>query len=521
MNTRRLYVVLVFMSLALTGIVAIQVSLLQRALSVQESRFRWEVREALQEVASNVQARQMQAVIIRRKEEIRVVEKQERPVLGFLSDDSLIKAETIQINATARVNAEVDSLFVGELANPSVIWMSGPTAGMPEERQIRIQLEGDPDYVQVMTSTLRELETMTARDFPPPDTQELAGLIDGSFEEKGIGLAYQCKVQLTDQPVQQLEGEVAHQVLLSPGSGPGPQWRLLVRFPDESLFLLRSVWREALGSLLFSAIILMGFAFTVKTIFRQKRLSEMKNDFINNMTHELKTPLATIGLASEALLHQTQGPGESRLHQYADIIRQENKRMFRQVERVLEAARFDKQGVQPHWEPLSVHSLLTDAAGQMQAQVDWRNGVLTVHPEGGNLIIQGDRAQLTQALVNLLDNAIKYSHEAPEIDIRVETVQNGVELSVMDRGMGFARKEAERLFDRFYRIPTGNLHDVKGFGLGLSYVKEVVQAHGGWVKASPRAGGGAVFHMWLPLASTSDTSGREPRARIAPEAGNA
>jgi len=248
------------------------------------------------------------------------------------------------------------------------------------------------------------------------------------------------------------------------------------------------------------ALILVFFGFAINVILRQKRLSEVKTDFINNMTHELKTPISTIGLSSELLLRGDFTEDPERLKRYAEIIYKENKRLENQVERVLNVAKLDKEKLVLKKEKLSLHELILDAKESFDINQTDAGGKIILELHATDDVLTVDPVHVTNVIYNLLDNAVKYCEETPEITIRTANSDNGLQLSIQDNGIGMRREDHKMIFDKFYRVPTGNLHNVKGFGLGLYYVKLIVEEHGGKIQLKSAPGKGSTFHLWFPMS---------------------
>ena len=274
---------------------------------------------------------------------------------------------------------------------------------------------------------------------------------------------------------------------------------LMIYFPNKSEYVWGSVWRNLLAALLFTAIIMFCFGYTINVIFEQKKLSEMKGDFINNMTHEFKTPIATISLAADSITNPSILGSPNKVKRFADIIRQENRRMNSQVEKVLQMARIDKRDFDLKLTPLNMHQVIEGAVANFTLQVEKRDGKLEMDLQASTPTIEGDLTHVTNIIHNLMDNANKYSPEKPEITLRTRNVRNGVEVTVEDKGMGMNREALKNIFDKFYRVHTGDLHDVKGFGLGLSYVKAIMTAHKGQIDVKSTLGKGSKFILFFPF----------------------
>ncbi len=274
---------------------------------------------------------------------------------------------------------------------------------------------------------------------------------------------------------------------------------LKVFFPGQRSWLWAKVVPSLLSSLLFTSLILMCFAYTVFIIFRQKKVSEMKTDFINNMTHEFKTPIATISLATDSITNNTVIKSEDKIKRFVGIIKQENKRMLNQVEKVLQMARIDKEEFELKYTDVNINDVVSQAAINSRLKIQKREGKLTEELKASSPIIKADVTHISNIIHNLLDNAEKYSNEQPKINIRTNSNSKGVIVEIKDNGIGMSKESLKHIFDKFYRVHTGNRHDVKGFGLGLSYVKALVEAHKGDIKVSSELGKGTLFTIFFPF----------------------
>ncbi len=274
---------------------------------------------------------------------------------------------------------------------------------------------------------------------------------------------------------------------------------LLIYFPREKQFLLTELWGMLLISIILIIVIVYSFTYTIATIFRQKRLSEMKNDFINNMTHEFKTPISTISLACEALSDKDlRGSGEM-LDSYLSMIQEENKRLAGLAEKILQTAVIDKGQLKMNKEMIDLHEIIIDVIKNLRIQVEIKDGEIKRRFKATRSKIEGDKLHVTNLVYNLLDNANKYSPRKPLIRLTTENVNNGIVLIIEDNGIGISKNEQKKIFDKLYRVPTGNIHGVRGFGLGLSYVKAIVDEHHGKISVESEANRGSKFRVFLPF----------------------
>lgn len=246
------------------------------------------------------------------------------------------------------------------------------------------------------------------------------------------------------------------------------------------------------------ALVLLFFGFTVMVILKQKKLSEVKTDFINNMTHELKTPISTIGLSSEMILRSSPGERE-KVEKYASIIFKENKRLEKQVERVLNVAKLDKNKITLSKEELNVNELLDEVKDNFDFSQNGKGLTITLHKNAEVESIHVDPVHFSNVVYNLIDNAIKYCDKDPEIEITTRTDKRYFFIEFEDNGIGMKREDLKMIFDKFYRVPTGNLHDVKGFGLGLYYVKLIIEEHKGTIQVKSTLAKGTTFSVRIPL----------------------
>jgi two-component system phosphate regulon sensor histidine kinase PhoR len=245
-------------------------------------------------------------------------------------------------------------------------------------------------------------------------------------------------------------------------------------------------------------VVLIFFGFTVNVIMRQKRLSEVKTDFINNMTHELKTPISTIGLSAEMIMRSNIDDQE-KLQQYAGIIFKENKRLEHQVERVLNVAKMNKDSLSLKKESFDMHELLGEVKDNFEFNQMEKGGDIELQLDATQFEINVDPVHLSNVVYNLMDNAVKYCEETPHIQIKTSSDKRWFVLEIIDNGIGIKREDIKMIFDKFYRVPTGNRHDVKGFGLGLYYVKLIIEEHEGQINVKSTVGKGTTFTVRLPL----------------------
>lgn len=272
-----------------------------------------------------------------------------------------------------------------------------------------------------------------------------------------------------------------------------------VVFPNKSAFILKQLDFWMYSSFVILLIVIF-FSYTISAMLKQKRLAEIKTDFVNNMTHELKTPISTIGLSADAIANPSIISNPERLAQYVAIIRNENSRLKSQVERVLQIAALTPNKVNLKDELLDIHLIINNALATFRMQVSELEGSIDVNLRAGNPFMKGDLVHITNVIYNLLDNAIKYTQATPHIEISTHNQGDDLIISVKDNGIGISKANQKMIFEKFYRVPTGNLHSVRGFGLGLYYVKTIVKAHHGKIEVESILGKGSTFTLKFKTA---------------------
>ncbi len=360
--------------------------------------------------------------------------------------------------------------------------------------------------IELMNQAFSELAEGQQAIMDRLDTAQLRRLLKSQLMEKGITESFELGIKPGDGELIGIGKLLDSQVLLREGLQSklfpndilGNDNFVYVYFPEKSSHVFRQVWLPISSSILFILVIIFCFYYAIRIILKQKALSDIKNDFINNMTHEFKTPLATVSLAVEALQDPELSNQDTFRNRYLGIIREENKRLVTQVEKVLQAAALDRNEFNLKLESIHLPAMLQACMDQFALQVENRGGKLEFSGEMKDPYIVGDVFHLTHLFNNLLDNANKYSPSNPKIRVAVKEQGSEVQITLQDQGIGMSRDAVKKIFDKFYRVPTGNVHDVKGFGLGLSYVKTMLEAHHGTIQVQSELGKGSTFTINLP-----------------------
>jgi two-component system phosphate regulon sensor histidine kinase PhoR len=505
MSQRKIILLSALMSFALLGLIYFQVHWVKNALKLQEEEFGQQVRDVLSEVSAKIE-----------NEEILLsVKKTEEPLIDISSitftitndppDKELRPKQGLKLNGVAIQGLSVDSI-------KQVIALSDQTRQLLKSKhteELARRLDQQFNRLQNSPKLLyKSLEKKSLGIENRLDSAQVDTLLAQAFADKRIDADYQWQVAkikdkepIFGQPIASVNNTV-YQEALFPSDIFNSETMLRVAIPHQKRYVLGQIGLPLASSALLMLTVMGCFAYAVQTIVRQKKLSEMKTDFINNMTHELKTPIATVGMACEAL-NDPDLAGQPNIQQrYLGIIGQENKRLAQQVEKVLQISRLERSQISLKPEELDVHQLLSKLADTYQLQLPGPDQLqLQLHAEQATLL--ADPMHLNSIFGNLLDNAIKYSGDLPLIKITSRNVslnqQPALQVVITDNGIGIARENLNRIFDKFYRVPTGNIHNVKGFGLGLAFVKYSVEAHHGTIRVDSKLEQGSTFTVTLPL----------------------
>lgn len=500
MSRNRIRLLLGIMLVSLLGLVGIQYYWMRNAVNLQDEQFHQDVKYSLNNVVTSL-------------------EKNE--ALKYISDDlayqlrksgKLLLASSgnvAQVPALTRINA-IEGLkrdsssksdqeaFLRSQAD-SILKKDGSELGDTNENAGLMDRQLRERFLQnVMREMLHGNRPLNQRI----DEVLLDSLISREFAQMEIGLSYKFWVEdrkhseMHFHPGDSVQSHF--HVKLFPRDMYSSESYLHITFPDRAAAGLQSFGLLLPTSGILVGVIVLCFGLTVLAFFRQKKLSDMKSDFINNMTHELKTPISTISLACEALNDPDIAKSETSLQHFTGIIRQENRRLQSQVERVLQIAAIDRGDFSLRKEALNLNRILEEEVQRLQPLVETRAGKIRFDAQAETPQMTGDEVHLRNLISNLLDNANKYSPEHPSIVVKTWNSPGTYNFSVSDSGIGMNREVVNRIFEKFYRVPTGNVHNVKGFGLGLSYTKAMVEAHGGNIKVESEAGKGSTFIVQFP-----------------------
>ncbi len=335
--------------------------------------------------------------------------------------------------------------------------------------------------------------------------QEIELILDRELHNRGIDIDYEYGVYSKGLPTKirsrkfKFVGSTLYEAPIFGDSEGATDFSLLISFPKKKKFLISSILGMAILSLVFTLVIVVAYSSAIYQLIKQKQISEIKSDFINNMTHEFKTPIATINLAVEAIKNPKIIDDKEKVLRYLQMIRDENKRMHAQVENVLRISKLEKNQLDISKDRIDAHEIIDDAIAHVELIVGDRGGYIKTHLDAERSDVLANDMHFTNVIVNILDNAIKYSPDAPKIDVFTELAKNYIVIKIQDQGSGMSKAVLKKVFEKFYREHTGDIHNVKGHGLGLAYVKRIIEDHQGEVYAESERGKGSTFYIKLPL----------------------
>ncbi|PLW96363.1 MAG: hypothetical protein C0593_11830 [Marinilabiliales bacterium] len=458
-------IIIIIATLAMVGLVGIQLFWMQNAVAVNEANFNRKVSETLTDV-------------------IRIIEKMEiaeqfdaaQSAGGFLNlpDSGTRPADPWE----KEINARYPDIYFSKSILINQFFEDLLNRGQYKVTVERLDLKL---LDSLLRNALQSVNTPGAYHYaiyePLNDTILHTG--PNGFERK------------------MLENSIV-QVLYPSDRNPNPDY-LVVSFPHERVFLLQRISGMIFISILLVGFVLLSFFIALNTIIKQQKLAVMKNDFINNMTHEFKTPISTISLACEALNDKDIRNIPNLSENYISIIGDENKRLGVMAEKILQTAILDQGKLKIKKEPVNIHETILDVVKKFSMQVEINDGEIRTNLMAENPMLMADKVHLSNIIGNLLDNANKYSPKQPFINVETKQSNKGLIFSVEDNGIGISKANQKKIFDKLFRVPTGNIHNFKGFGLGLSYVKAIVDEHGGNIEVESELDKGTKFSIFLPF----------------------
>lgn len=529
---RHISLIVILIATAMVGLIALQVSLLNSAFELKEQAFQRNVRSALGAASRRLETGETLTRVLRRAEEL--TPKTKNRVEGNSLYYHVAKPQRVRLrlrDVAGRDSLVVDTLkpagdhvftvtrpppagenFIYKYTTDSVSLVVNMTSGAPAKLA-----RAPADERERALIVSRVIDDLWVSEAIPPERRFRPATLDSvlrlSMAEAGIpiGFSYGIAGAPADSIRLARPEAAAPDLRLSALRAPlflfeplGHRSELVVHFPGRDVYLLKQLWPALLASFGFIAILAFAFVSTIRVIMRQQRLAVLMVDFINNMTHEFKTPISTVALASEAIRRDDVISKKTKVLQYNRMIAEETARMKNQVDRILQMAQLEEGDVELRKGPVDAHGIIRSAAANFAVQVDTRGGAITTDLRAARHVIEADAVHLASMIHNLLDNANKYSPLAPEIVITTVNEDGAFVVRVKDAGIGIPEEHQKSVFEKYYRVPKGNLHDVKGFGIGLSYVKLLMEAHGGSIALVSEPGKGTEVRLRFPVGGEND-----------------
>ncbi len=533
MNKKQLHILIIFMGISLLGIIAVQYVWIRNAIQIETDQFDHKVNAAMNSVIEKLEIQEAvlhitqnldfddtfleydiytnDSHISRASKDIKAIKPIEVICQSLLLDTTSDVGGMMFITGDSLL--QTTSTVSADITIPSMVIKN--SINLDSKDSIRICLaESNKTYKVVVKRIKNAIDQMvleyTSDDDPIAkrlDMSSLDSLINSELKIQGIDLPNEYGVLLSNSDsllpyhssgFNKKYINTKYRLNLFPDDIYAKSAFLLVHFPGKQMHIVNSISLMLLGSIILTIIIILTFARTIFIILRQKKLSEIKSDFINNMSHEFKTPIATISLAADSISNPKVLSAKDKILYYTGIIKEENKRMNKQVENILQMSLLEKHNLELNINNYDIHSLIRTSIRNMSLQLEKNGGHIETRLEAEQHFFRVDDIHFLNIINNLLDNAIKYSQSTPEIIIRTKNENESLIISVEDKGIGMNKDVQKKVFEKFYRVTRGNIHNTKGFGLGLSYVKAVLLMFGGDIDLQSKAGEGSVFTISLP-----------------------
>ncbi|MEN9917621.1 MAG: hypothetical protein RL662_57 [Bacteroidota bacterium] len=501
------------MGITFFGLLYLQISYFRISLEMRNDQFDEAVSRSLYQVSKNLELDLTKKYLDQERLDLQKKNTYRNSLIDNVGEKTITQTQRIKItdpNGDPIMNMEYNISQTTDITLPKK--SSKPSRGANAVAQASYNMQEELrqryEYQRKLVDNVVYKMTQTSSDLPIEEKVSFKVLNDNVSDElryNGIDLPFQFEiVDKNDKPVYRQDfyaepdPQAIYTQVLYPNDPIDKLNYLRVSFPTKKDYLLNEI-SFMLPAFIFTLILLVTFIISIYLIFRQKRLSEMKSDFMNNMTHELKTPVSTISLAAQMLKDPGILKSPEIFNHISSVINDETKRLSFQVEKVLQMSLFEKQQATLKLKELDVNDIIVNIANTYQLKVEKFGGTIDIDLEASDTTINADEMHLTNVLFNLLDNALKYRKEDVPLELMIRTwnQNNKVYISVEDNGIGIKREDTKKIFERFFRVSTGNRHDVKGFGLGLTYVKKIVEDHKGLIKVESELGRGTKFIISL------------------------
>jgi len=511
------------MSLSLIGIIFVQGYWIKSTVDDKEAQFTYDVKQVLLRVSNQVQNQEIEDYWIKFKDADSTNSRLESITLteySYVNENKLRNQTLFHSDAILEEDYKVSSGFI-ESARDSIPFtklinkkvtniitnkdnMDG--SGLTAEQQIRRIVRMDEYEKNLLRETIAS-HTSKLPLHQRVSEEKIKNLLERELEKREIKSDFEFGVYSNSISTNlhsdnfSLSHPATYGVPLFEDGVGNSDYQLLVNFTEKKKVVLSSVVLMAALSIIFTLIIVIAYSSALSQLIKQRQISQIKTDFINNMTHEFKTPIATINLALDAIRNPKIAQDEEKKKRYLKMIRDENRRMHAQVENVLRISKLEKNELDLKKERLQLHEIVEDAITHIELIVEDRGGYIQTHFGALRSSVLANEDHFTNVVVNMLDNAVKYSDDEPKIDIYTENVKNYIILKIRDQGVGMSKLVQKKIFDKFYREHTGDIHNVKGHGLGLSYARRIIDDHHGQVWVESEKGKGSTFIIKLPLIS--------------------
>jgi two-component system phosphate regulon sensor histidine kinase PhoR len=520
MNKHNLGIISTLVGIALVALIAVQIYWIKSSVKLKEEEFERSVKDALKSTAGKLERLEQKNKVSKkvklRKQGVRITKPGLVTAANPSGNDVQIRIfEELSTDSSGVITSKMSQKeFMGDSVNSQNRFLPYEFLNSSQSTSKSIQSLRDELFqtkTEIVNDLFDELISINVyKDYKPKvDSLMLDTILRQELLAEGVttDFVYSVTSQLLHSTHNGNYKDAQKdcdstgcfmKINLSPNNVFVTPQYLSINFPNQKNYLLKTMWMMLGVSGMVILILIFAFYYTIATISKQKKLSLIKNDFISNMTHEFKTPISTISLAAEMLNDDSVIKTPEKQQRFVKMIREENKRLSILVESILQTSILDKGEFKLKRSDVDVHELVNLAIQNTQLLIDQRKGTITKYLGAANSHINADKVHFTNIIFNLIDNAIKYTKDSPDIVISTRDGENGIEITVKDNGIGISKENQRKIFDKFYRVPTGNVHNVKGFGLGLSYVLAVVQKHNGTIHVESEVGKGSTFKILMP-----------------------
>ncbi len=524
MNKLFFRLLVILMSLSLIGIILVQVYWFDKSFENNEEQFKYHVKQVLGNVAVKLQKKEQYTyaeMYNHLKDSIgKAPQKSDFLEFGYYQRDSRTnemivysnsiisedygipasffdkKLDSVKLkNFTAKRKTEI---YNDNIDNPSIRQSVSPDVKIEKSGRLYLLDNAEFEIFYKDIAAVKPIQERVSNDM-------MQKLLSDELKEYGVKTPFEFNVYSNGLATKikserfRYEKQSTYSIPIFIDNDGNNKYQLLLTFPQKKKFLFSELVGICILSIIFTLIIVIAYSSALNQLIKQRQISEIKTDFINNMTHEFKTPIATINLALDAIKNPKVIEDKEKVLRYLQMIKEENKRMHAQVENVLRISKLDKKELDINKESTNIHEIIEDAIEHVNLIVEDRNGTITTHFDAPRTSVLLNDVHFTNVIVNILDNAIKYSPEEPMIDIQTENVKDFVIIKIKDQGSGMSKAAQKRIFEKFYREHTGDLHNVKGHGLGLAYVKRIVDDHNSEIFVESEKGKGSTFIIKVPL----------------------